>query len=124
MTNRGDTDLTTVFAPEFNFAFLSQEADSLRLFLTTAKRANTEIAPSRAVHSGAKEIRMEDLVNGMTVILSAADADDFWSVPVETVSGCPTGTETIYQSTCLVPRWQLSIAPDKTASMAITLAIE
>jgi len=94
LTNRGDTDLTAVFAPEFNFAFLSQEADSLRLYLTTAKRANAEIAPSRAVHSGAKEIRMEDLVNGMTVILS------------------------------LVPRWQLSIAPDKTASMAITLAIE
>ena len=67
---------------------------------------------------------MEDLVNGMTAILSAADADDFWSVPVETVSGCPSGTETIYQGTCLVPRWQLALGPGETASTTITLAIE
>ncbi len=124
LTNCGDSELTSVFAPEFNLAFLSQEANSLRLFLTTAKRANVEISPSRAAHPGAKEIRMEDLVNGLTVILSATGADDFWCLPVETVSGCPSGTETIYQGTCLVPRRQLSIAPDESVSTTITLAIE
>jgi hypothetical protein len=124
LTNRGDSDLTSIFAPEFNIAFLSQEADSLRLFLTTPKRANVEISPSRAVHRGANEIRMNDLVNGLTVTLSATGADDFWCLPVETVSGCPSGTEIVYQGTCLVPRWQLSVAPDETASMVITLAIE
>lgn len=124
LTNCGDRDLTSIFAPEFNLAFLSQEANSLRLFLTTAKRTNVEISPSRAAHPGAKEIRMEDLINGLTVILSATEADDFWCVPVETVSGCPSGTETVYQGTCLVPRRQLSIAPDESVSMTITLAIE
>lgn len=124
LTNRGDSELTSIFAPEFNIAFLSQEADSLRLFVTTPKRANVEISPSQAVHRAAQEIRMNDLVNGLTVILSATGADDFWCLPVETVSGCPSGTETVYQGTCLVPRWQLSVAPDETASMVITLAIE
>ena len=124
LTNSGDSELTSVFAPEFNVAFLSQEANSLRLFLTDAKRANAEISPSRAAHLGAKEIRMEDLVNGLTVILSATGADSFWCLPVETVSGCPSGTETIYQGTCLVPRWQLALGPGETASTTITLAIE
>ncbi|MCK4515817.1 MAG: DUF1926 domain-containing protein, partial [Spirochaetaceae bacterium] len=55
LTNCGDSELASVFAPEFNLAFLSQEANSLRLFLTTAKRSNVEISPSRAAHPGAKE---------------------------------------------------------------------
>ncbi len=67
---------------------------------------------------------MKDLVNGWTVILRATEADEVWCLPVETVSGCPTGTETVYQGTCVVPRWKLSVAPGETALMTITLTIE
>ena len=124
LTNSGESDITSVFAPEINIAFLSQEADSLRLFLTNARRTNSEISPARAVHPGAKEIRMEDLVNGLTVILGVTDANEIWCLPVETVSGCPSGTQSIYQGTCLVPRWQLAVAPGESLSATITLTIE
>jgi 4-alpha-glucanotransferase len=124
LTNSGEHEVSSVFAPEINIAFLSQEADSLRLFLTGTRRVNSEISPMRATYPGAKEIRMQDLVNGLTVILSMTNASEMWCLPVETVSGCPSGTESIYQGTCLVPRFKLAIAPGESFSATIALSIE
>ena len=124
LTNLGDRDIEAVFAPELNFAFLSDRDDALRFGLTTTRRTDAAITPRRASHAAVKELKMYDLVNGLTVVLSLSDATEMWCLPVETVSSGPDGPESEYQETCLLPRWPVTLRPEESLTRTIDLRFE
>jgi alpha-amylase len=122
--NTSDAPVDAVYAPEFNFAFLSEENDHLRCTVTTSRRQDAAISTRRASHAAVKEMKLYDLSNGLAVILSLSDPAELWCMPVETVSAGPTGTETIYQGTCLVPRWTVVLEPGETFTRTLSIRIE
>ena len=118
--------LKTIFAPELNFAFLSQDADSLRLFVSAGKAKPREIGPQTQCIPAAGTLRLEDLVNGTTLSLSLSlsSEGEVWIAPVETVSNCPEGLETRYQSTSVVPRFAIDLDPGASYSTTLSIGIE
>jgi hypothetical protein len=69
-------------------------------------------------------VRLDDLVNGTTLTLSLASETELWMAPVETVSHCPEGLETRYQSTSVVPRYPIDLDPGASFSTTISVGIE
>ncbi|MFW6292389.1 MAG: alpha-amylase/4-alpha-glucanotransferase domain-containing protein [Spirochaetota bacterium] len=122
--NASDHRLRTTFAPELNFAFLSQEVDSLRLFVSAGKAKPQEIGPEAQRVSAAGTVRLDDLVNGTTLRLALASETELWIAPVETVSHCQEGLETRYQSTSAVPRYPIDLDPGASFSTTISVGIE
>ncbi|MFW5743295.1 MAG: alpha-amylase/4-alpha-glucanotransferase domain-containing protein [Spirochaetota bacterium] len=116
--------LKTIFAPELNFAFLSQDADSLRLFVSAGKAKPREIGPQTQCIPAARTLRLEDLVNGTTLSLSLSSEGEVWTAPVETISNCPEGLETRYQSTSVVPRFPIDLDAGASYSTKLSIGIE
>lgn len=124
IVNVSDGRLKTTFAPELNFAFLSQEVDSLRLFVSAGKAKPREIGPEAQRVPAAGTVRLDDLVNETTLTVSLERESELWVSPVETVSHCPQGLETRYQSTSVVPRLAIDLDPQASFSTTLSIGIE
>lgn len=116
--------IDTVFAPELNFALLSQDADSMRLFARHGHAQFVEIGPERQVVQTAESVRLDDLVNDTSLTIGLSDECEVWIVPVETVSQGSGGLETRYQGTSVVPRFRLALEPGATFTVSVSLRLE
>ncbi len=119
-----DGSIDAVFAPELNFALLSQDADSLRLFSRQGNAQWVEIGPERQVVQAAGSVRLNDLVNDTSLTVSLSDECEVWILPIETVSlGCE-GLETRYQGTSVVPRFQLALEPGAAFTVTVSIKLD
>jgi 4-alpha-glucanotransferase len=124
VTCTGEETLKTIFAPELNFAFLSQDADSLRLFVAAGKARAKEIGPQMQRVPAAGEVWFDDFVNATTITLGFGNECELWVVPVETVSHCGEGMETCYQGTSVVARFPINLDPGASFTTTISIRIE
>lgn len=123
LTNVGDGDLSCVFGPEFNFAFLSQEADALRIFARHGRGPRAEISPAPGTHPRVSEVRMHDLANKMVVSLILSAPATVWCLSVETASDS-SGAPPDYQSTCVVPRWPMNLSGGESFGVTATIRFD
>jgi hypothetical protein len=122
--NNDQTALRAVFAPELNFAFLSQEADHLRFFAMTARTEPKEFSPAANELSKTGELQFNDLTNEVSITIGFSEPADLWSFPVITMGRTADGIQPRYQSSVVVPRWQLTLEPAESAQVCITLKLE
>ncbi|MFW5848188.1 MAG: alpha-amylase/4-alpha-glucanotransferase domain-containing protein [Spirochaetota bacterium] len=124
ITCAAEERLRSTFAPEINLAFLSSEADSLRLLLTAGTGKPTEIGPELQRIPAAGELRFEDRVNDTAITVGMGSECELWLLPVETVSKSSNGLETGYQSTSVVLRYPVDLDPGATFSTSVSLRFE
>lgn len=124
IANEGQTTLRAVFAPEINVALLSDDPESARVFVRSKKTNLEEVDPGTGVHDDAREVQINDLVNGVCVAISSGEPLQYWIAPVRTVSLCGGELVRSYQSTAIVPRVPLELAPGQTIRCEFSLRLE
>lgn len=110
--NTDSVALTAVFGVEFNLAMLSAD-ESARFYCLDSDEPAAPLTaqqefPERTV------LTVRDLHLGIDVVLSFSAPSQVWVYPVQTVSQSESGFELVYQGSCIMPRWAITIEPGKT----------
>ncbi len=108
LRNRGSGEAEFLFAPEFNFSMLSG-GDEQQNYISSGKK----IPDSRLDQSGTvaecDNFGILDLRNGMELSLLLDTPAEVWYFPSNTISQSETGFELNYQSSVIIPHWQLTL---------------
>ena len=116
LSNRGGEALATCFGVEFNLALLAGSAHDRRLFGDTGDLG--ALASRHQLH-GSRLIGARDEYLGLSTGIRLAREGEVWIFPVETVSLSEGGFESVYQSTVLLPFWEIALDPGKSWEMEI-----
>ena len=109
LLNHSDREMTPRFGVEFNFSMLAGHAHD-RYYFTSADDNAGELA-TLAEHGQLDYAGLVDEWVGIRARLSFDRPTDVWTCPVETVSTSEDGFERIYQSSCIMPVWDITVPP-------------
>lgn len=144
LVNSGNTTVVGWYGCEVNLSFASEDVDALRVHVrpeadsasarknmarklpTGGSPANTsvsEVDPEKQVFRGAGTVVFEDLKNQVDISVSMFESGECWSLPVRTRSLGDQGLVSTYQSSCLLPRWQVSLEPHTQQKFFLELRI-
>jgi len=119
--NEDSAPLETTFGVEFNFALLSGDSPGRYIHLGDGKEAGAILDSHE--FQGAKHVGLKDTELGIDAVLSFPHAADVWCFPIQTVSQSEGGLELVYQSSVILPRWKLKLAPGSAWEVSIVLEI-
>jgi alpha-amylase len=112
LVNHSPKETKLKFGIEFNFSMLAGNAHDR--YYVTSESANAGRLATIAHHRQLEHAGLVDEWTGISVRLNFDRPTDVWTCPVETVSLSEGGFERIYQSSCIVPVWDIKIpAGDK-----------
>jgi hypothetical protein len=123
ITNRSAKEAALTFGSEINLSFSANCVETLRLYLVNGTKEQ-ELGLGKKSAPEGTAVRMEDITNKVEVLLTADQEFGLWSLPVETVNKTNEGFCDQYQSTCLVPRWQISLAPEESWQTVLKLGFK
>lgn len=123
LKNVGSEPLSFVFGSEINLSFLSRDAENLRIYRHDDE-SRTPLSPEKSVLEGITGLVYEDGINETAVSVSTLEPAEAWSLPVDTLHPGPAGTSRVYQSSCLVPRWKISLEPQSAWENRINLRMD
>lgn len=122
LQNLGAKPIRARFAVELNLALLSGHAPG-------AYYRIPGIAPDVAHLNSVGEseaIREFGLLNehlGMEIAIAVSPAARLWRLPLETISSSEGGIERVYQASCLLLSWEVSLEPDQLWEGALRLSL-
>ncbi len=94
-----------LFGIEFNFAFLGSGGD--RYIQTDAETCDLT---RNGVLGASSHVKFHDPYQDIDVFIAFNEPAEFWTFPVEVVSLSENGFERNYQSTMIMPVWQVNLA--------------
>jgi alpha-amylase/alpha-mannosidase (GH57 family) len=113
LTNISDQTYDLFFGIEINLAFSYNNTDDFCINIIKNKQAiPVDNGDSETEHI--ESVIINDLHNNATVTLSSQKEFSLFCHPVETISQSIDTLDRIYQSTCFVTAWNLSLAPEDT----------
>ena len=113
VTNRTSCPVVTRFGCEFNVNLLG--GDVLDRFVFAAGCRLADARPiSHGETAGVREFGAADRQHDLRLTWRVDRAALLWRTPVLTVSFSEEGYEEVYQATCLMPVWNLELAPGET----------
>lgn len=123
--NTGDLPLQLNFGSESNFSFEDRSAETFRMSAASSdgKETRVEVDNGKTIVDSTTDIAIQDFKRNVTLTLSASVPFKLWSLPVETLSRTLHGSVRCYQSTCVVPQWQVALTPGETWSVDLALSI-
>lgn len=117
--NRSGAEMNTVFAPEINITMPDADASKYSFYLD-GKASDTGL--SREADLGpAKEAEIRDDSGYLSLSLSSSEKCSFWHFPVMTVSQSEKAYELNYQSSAILPRIPLKMAPGEKRELIFVL---
>lgn len=120
--NLSDFPLAILFAPELNFAMLS--GDSSERYYADDQAKSQQPLNSTGRSTGLKRFSLINEADKFTVRLEFEKQTEVWRYPVETVSQSEAGFEKVYQSSCVLPIFRLSINPLASRKISFSILIE
>jgi hypothetical protein len=66
-------------------------------------------------------VRIYDNVNRVQIAFAADSEFSLWCLPVYTMSYVDDALQKVYQSSCLLPQWQLELEPDQREELKVSL---
>ncbi|MBI4711765.1 MAG: DUF1926 domain-containing protein, partial [Planctomycetes bacterium] len=111
ITNIGQERLTTDFAPEFNLSMLAGNAYDRYYYDSARKNIGPLITVGEAKDQ--KMFGIKDEYQKIDIGFTLDKPADIWFFPVQTVSQSEGGFELIYQSSVILPRWELNLEPGR-----------
>jgi 4-alpha-glucanotransferase len=120
--NQSPVPLTILFAPEFNFSLLAGNAPDRYYQIDN----DTEHFPLNSI--GTVDVRKRiSLVNDyerFAIHFQFSAKTEVWRYPVETISQSEGGFERVYQSSCVLPVFRLSTAPNDSTKIKFKILLE
>jgi alpha-amylase len=122
ITNLSDIKLNIQFASEFNVALLA--GNSPDRYYQDGKKLTHAPLNSTGISKGITKFVLLNEADGFAVQLKFGEPTEVWRYPVETVSQSEAGFERIYQSSCVLPVYSLSIPGKHSQEFTVRLVID
>lgn len=116
-----EAELDIIFAVECNLAFPGTDRKLWNYRLPGGEPAGD--LKNHYSYDHKEEITVEDRLKGMDVDLRYSSPADLWVFPIRTVSQSETGFEGVFQSSAIVARWPLHLAPGQPWQVCVTKRI-
>jgi hypothetical protein len=123
LTNNSDKPNFFRFGPEFNFAMLGGNSPD-RYYLADDQRLPESALNSKGSLKGIKALAVLNEWDRFKLTVSSEKAKEFWYFPVETVSLSESGFERVYQSSVVVPLFEVNLQPGETVEIPLNLKID
>jgi alpha-amylase len=109
VTNTGSEQFEALFAVEFNLSMLAGNAHDR--FYYSGQNDNLGSLISQSEAQAEKIFGIKDLYQKLEISFESSKPTKWWYFPVQTVSQSEGGFELVYQSSVILPGWQLKLAP-------------
>ncbi|HPY01331.1 MAG TPA: DUF1926 domain-containing protein, partial [Candidatus Marinimicrobia bacterium] len=106
--------------PEFNFALLGGNSPD-RYYIADGEKTAEPALNSIGILTGIKSLGVVNEWDKFQAEVIAPQAVEFWRFPIETVSLSEAGFERIYQSSVIIPWFDVRLNPEETATFSIEL---
>jgi alpha-amylase len=110
LENKGTQSFQCLFLVEWNLTLLAGDAPDRNYFVAGRKLSNPRLN-SLGEENGITEMGMRDGWLELEVRFKTSLPAKFWRYPVETISQSEGGFERVYQGSCLLLGWELSLKP-------------
>lgn len=121
ISNPGDQEIHTLFGPEMNFSFISNDVQYLRLFSRVGKSKKVEIGPSKLELEDTSGFIFEDVFNKLRIEMDFSQSVACWSLPQLTEHLDRDRWRVIFQASTVVPLLPISLKPGESSTFAIQL---
>jgi len=121
--NQSGETLITRFGSEFNFTLLAGNAHD-RYYDIPGHTLEKRNLASFGETNNVKEVHLVDEWLPLRVTLSFSQLALLWRAPVETVSQSESGFERVFQSSMIMPIWNLSLAPGQSYDFEIRVMVQ
>jgi hypothetical protein len=123
LTNLSERREQFSFGSEINLSFLSNGMESQRIY-KVVDNGRKELGPDPIEDEGIVELEVTDLYNDVLITLSSAKSFRLWSLPVYTTVRHHQTVQTIYQSNCFVPSWEVELASGESWETRLSLRFD
>lgn len=110
--NESDRVLETQFGTELNLTMLAADAEDRYYYIDNRELKKRKLG-SKGEHSGVKGMGMKDEWMRTHIRWEFDREAQIWWYPVETVSMSEEGFERVYQNSCILPHWPVSLQPNR-----------
>ncbi|MCK4909862.1 MAG: DUF1926 domain-containing protein [Planctomycetes bacterium] len=110
LKNNGPDAIKTVLAVEFN-VFLRGSNSPKQFYYAGTPENNLGSIAGKGISRRTKIFGLHDMDLRLDIQFELDQPTDFWFFPVETVSQSESGFDVIFQSSVVLPRWELSLKP-------------
>jgi hypothetical protein len=122
LINTGEKQSSFRFGPEFNFAMLGGDAPE-RYYLADEKRLKESALKSIGTLAAVNSMSVVNEWDRFKVTIKAGGAKEFWYFPVETVSLSEAGFERIYQSSVIIPLFDIILKAGESREIQLELIV-
>ena len=119
--NTGSDYLETIFAPEFNLSMLAGNAPD-RFYYDSKTNLGPLITEGEL--SNGRIFGIKDLFQKIDICLKLTKPAQIWYFPVQTVSQSESGFELVYQSSVILPRWEIKLHPKEKWTVRISKIVK
>ncbi|MFP4483884.1 MAG: alpha-amylase/4-alpha-glucanotransferase domain-containing protein [Spirochaetaceae bacterium] len=123
IVNKGARPLTARFATELNTALPPVHQATATLVAVGADGVEHELTDEERTLTGTERLLCRDYVHSVAVHLESPGANSIWCLPIETTYLSHGELITEYQATCIVPQWELELAPDEVFEADLSLEL-
>jgi alpha-amylase len=123
ISNRSAIPLTIRLAPEFNFALLAGDYPPDYYYQDDQGLDHTALN-SMGVSVGVRRFSLYDKYDKVAIHFQFEAPTEVWRYPVETVSLSEGGFERVFQSSCVLPGWNLNVGKGEEFSVRFKLLME
>ncbi len=120
LTNPSDVPLTLRFGVETNWGLLGGNGPGAYYAIAGAEPCSLAAPVQREDMRG---LRMVVEWLDMTIALRWPEPAELWCFPLETVSNSEAGFERVYQGSCVMPVWPVTLGPDERWELEITVVL-
>jgi len=120
LTNANARENVFRFGPEFNFTLLGGDSPD-RYYIADSEKVAAPALNSQGVLTGIRALGVVNEWDKFKVEVIAPQATEFWRFPVETVSLSESGFERIYQSSVIIPWFDVRLKAGETITFSIDL---
>ncbi|MBN1699601.1 MAG: DUF1926 domain-containing protein [Spirochaetales bacterium] len=123
LTNTSERPYEFFFGIEINLAFSYNHPEDFRITITGNGKTST-LGNGDAEAGNVESCVIDDLHNSTVITLNSTRSFSLFSHPVETISQSIETLDRIYQSSCFLATWNLSLSPQGTWNNVLRLSIK
>ncbi len=123
LQNKGSKALSFLFLSEWNLTLLAGDAHDRNYFVAGRDLSQPRLF-STGVEKGVTEMGMRDGWLELEINFKAGDPALFWRYPVETISQSEGGFERVYQGSCLLLGWEVSLRPQESFQTKVITSLK
>ena len=120
LTNTGKEAVSVWFGVELNFAILG--GDGPDAYYVLPDQENAALA-SKGQWEDVNNLRVISQMLGMEIELGFGRPATLWRFPIETISNSEAGFERVYQGSCLLSHWRISLPPGQNWQIELQLRL-